>query len=335
MKKLSLMLFMLVGIVMSAMSQTSIKGGMIVTNDGETIKAYNIDYSSQDYCYYTLSEKSDDLKRIKKSEILIIKTEDGKKIDPSANDVSSNANVSSDEGEDEPTVILPGNSKPNSKKTINKYLQGSNPDAHEPVTHYVRRPAVTQNKEKVYVSEDERGGNLLNMRIINEDKRIMSVAPEGDNLEYEDAVYIIPEYVELDGKTYTVEEVSEKAFGYRWSNKDIRQIIMPRTLKRIRNQGFYNLVKLERIVLPESIESIGTNSFTGCGNSANSFEGIYIPKTLENIGSGSFHLCGRKTSYRGFYQGYIMEMPDWINEGNCLELGIDEEAVESYRRRRH
>lgn len=57
---------------------------IIVTNDGESLKVYNLDYSSADYCYYTSEPNGDDLKRMKKSEVLIIKLADGIKVDPTS-----------------------------------------------------------------------------------------------------------------------------------------------------------------------------------------------------------------------------------------------------------
>ncbi|MBQ9141497.1 MAG: leucine-rich repeat domain-containing protein [Lachnospiraceae bacterium] len=67
----------------------------------------------------------------------------------------------------------------------------------------------------------------------------------------------VPEYVE--GKR--VVEIAKKAF---LSRKNIRELILPRTILSIGDWAFAYCGKLERIVLPEGVEEIGKSVFANC-----------------------------------------------------------------------
>ena len=58
---------------------------LIVTNDGKSVKAYNMEVSSESVFYQLEDRKEAPLQKLQKSDILIIKKADGSKLDFSDN----------------------------------------------------------------------------------------------------------------------------------------------------------------------------------------------------------------------------------------------------------
>ena len=110
----------------------------------------------------------------------------------------------------------------------------------------------------------------------------------------------------------------------------LRSVVFPSTLKKI-GTGSFEYSGLDKLILPDSIEEIGDGAFWSAGST--NFSELYIPKTVKKIGENCFRALGPNISYRGYYQGYISSMPDFITIGNCNMYGIDEEAVESYEKK--
>lgn len=48
--------------------------------------------------------------------------------------------------------------------------------------------------------------------------------------------------------------------------KKITGVIIPNSLKSIGIDSFFNCISLDRIVIPKSVETIGMNAFEGCAN---------------------------------------------------------------------
>jgi len=65
---------------------------------------------------------------------------------------------------------------------------------------------------------------------------------------------------------YSVESIGVKAFApsYTMKNVAVKEIILPETVKKIKDNAFYNLSTLESIKLPASLESVGSYAFYGC-----------------------------------------------------------------------
>lgn len=289
---------------------------LIVTQNGESIKVYNLDISVGDKIYYTLEEGEDaPLLKINKSDVLVIKKADGNVVNPNQN---------SDKKDDLP---IP-------KK--------SNPAAHEAVTHkaiendfFIIEKKQKKNhpkEEEKYILVSDGNQQVLNMKVLSEEDKTLSVWAPRKNQKYELTEYIIPEYVMIGDDRYTVEEIGPKAFYKKW---DITDIIFPETLKSIQQRAFSSCLKLRRIILPESTESICSLAFVRCGLSCRTFEQLYIPKGVKTIGENAFLMVGPNTSgWNGFFQGNLSCMPDFITTGNCTSYGIDEEAVEAYEKRK-
>lgn len=288
---------------------------IIVTNDGESLKVYNLDYSP----YYTTEANSDDLKRIKKSDILIIKLSDGSKIDPNV------------EIQQNPIMKL-------GKPSV------SNPAAHAPITVTAIEEdfieVVTQKAKKgkpevidKFILIKDNNGQTLNLRLLQDREKELAVSKLRDGQKIQSSEVIIPEYVIINGDKYTITQIDSEAFDCKGKG-DITNIIFPETLKTIGASAFYRLRHLKRIVLPESIEKIGFGAFSQCGNACQTFEQLYIPKGVKEIGENAFWYVGPNTSWKAFYQGNLTCIPDFISTGNCTGFGIDEEAVEAYMNRK-
>lgn len=341
MKKLILTLLVMVSAALTAMAGTDI----IVMNDGTVINAYNLDYSSKDKCYYSLDEAGEQMKFVNKNDVMIIKLADGTKIDPAAAPEAKNEAVAE-------------NTKP----------QAKNPGEHAPVTHNAIEPdfvelqlpkykkgggtifkyELPERIEKHILVSDGKD-QVLNMRLIDADKKLLAVTrpryieeKKKDKIKYKETYYkmpdcVIPEYVMVGNDKYTVTEIDPFAFcselggGLIMKAKDpMKSVVFPSTLQKIGISSF-SVNELDKIILPESIKELGTTAFWYSGGS--NFSELYIPKGIEKIGKYSFQFLGPNTSYRGFYQGYISSMPDFITVGSCNTYGIDEEAVEAYEKK--
>lgn len=112
----------------------------------------------------------------------------------------------------------------------------------------------------------------------------------------EDRWMTIPETVaDDDGKEYTVVEIGDEASIYYntkskpdyETNKNIKGINIPSTIKSIGDKAFKNLENLEEINFPEGLTSIGAEAFKGC----KSIKEINLPETLSKVGERTFEEC--------------------------------------------
>lgn len=81
MKKFSALLIIALAMGISASAQN-----IIVTNEGESIKAYNLELAGSSIFYQTSTESNAPIQKMSKADILIIKMEDGTKVDPNASE---------------------------------------------------------------------------------------------------------------------------------------------------------------------------------------------------------------------------------------------------------
>lgn len=81
--------------------------------------------------------------------------------------------------------------------------------------------------------------------------------------------------------------VGDKAFFYA----DLESIILPPSVKRIEEQGFFACSSLKSIVLPAEIEFIGEKAFEDC----TALESITLSAKLKEIGAASFRNCNELT----------------------------------------
>lgn len=163
--------------------------------------------------------------------------------------------------------------------------------------------------------------------IISEDEATVSVRACEEGFKAKSLV--IPETVDIDGKTYTVAEVGSFGFSDSESLVDVQ---LPSTLKLLGQQCFdecyhlksvdipngcklesyifYGCLELEKVHLPEDLTLLdeGTFAFCRCLTDVNipstlegiswyafsgcwKLNGIQLPSTLTSIGKGAFKYC--------------------------------------------
>ena len=74
--------------------------------------------------------------------------------------------------------------------------------------------------------------------------------------------------------------------------KDIKKIIVPDSIKSIGYDAFFDCTNLTSINISDSVKSIGCDAFFGCGN----LKSIIIPNSVKKIESCAFYDCRSLTS---------------------------------------
>lgn len=139
-----------------------------------------------------------------------------------------------------------------------------------------------------------------------------------DNMEK----IVVKSPVVIDGEEYTVNAIDDYAFYQCWAD----QIIIPNTVKSIGRNSFMGCVFLRDFVIPEGLETIAEGAFYGCR-----FYELELPSSLQNIDTGAFSNCNYLKSL--FVRG---EKPADISKADFTEsfsatLYVPENAVENYK----
>jgi hypothetical protein len=93
--------------------------------------------------------------------------------------------------------------------------------------------------------------------------------------EYSNSSYSVPSTIQVDGKDYTVTEISDDAFRF----SEAWNIVLPETIRRIGNEAFSSSRNLNSIELKEGLKEIGCYAFLQCP-----IQTITIPSTVEKLG---------------------------------------------------
>lgn len=101
------------------------------------------------------------------------------------------------------------------------------------------------------------GGLLFACNTGSKEARLL----RGDYNQYEWEVVEIPQVVSVDGTDYAVTKID--------------------------NNAFWNVSKLEKVVLPEGLKTIGEGAFQYCFG----LREVHLPSTLEEIGDYAFYYC--------------------------------------------
>lgn len=99
----------------------------------------------------------------------------------------------------------------------------------------------------------------------------------------------IPESVKLDGISYNVTAIAKNAFK---NNKNIKRIVISKTIKTIGDNAFYGCSKLAAVTMGANVETIGKSAFMNCIL----LKKIVIPKKVKKIGSKAFYGCKKLTN---------------------------------------
>lgn len=276
---------------------------VIVMKDGTILNVYNLEEGPNSY-FYTLEPSSDAAtQKINKSEVFSIKK----------NGATSAPQAGTGTRTDVKVAALPESEAPKQKPEFK---------------------AVTAKISSKYISKNEDGdltflartpdGREMKYKILSKEGLTLAVVEN----DYEEKKYIIPEYVLLNNQTYTVVEIDEEAFE---GQDEVEEVQFPATLKKIGEYAFKG-TRLARIILPDGLEILGDQAFANISGHVST---IYVPSSVRKIGSECFRNCGSAKSFRGYCQAYFSKMPEFVTERNCLDYGIDEEAVRAfvYRRR--
>lgn len=271
---------------------------VIVKHDGSTILSKVIKVGTTEVEYKKYSNPDGPTYSILKSDILAINYENGDK-DTFTDDKSQPSNII---GKTEPAQVR--------KPTTAEFVESVKAKGHN----------------KCFAAKTP-DGHILNYAVLSEEERTVTVIKG----EYHETKYVIPEFVNAGGITYTVTEIDEGGFE---KESTITEIQFPQTLKKIRDSAFF-FCPLTSIILPEGLEEIGAWAFCMTGAKTrwkvSVINEIYLPSSVKTIGSYCFFHCGKQRSYRGFCQAYFSNMPQYINEATCKDYGIDEEAVKAYK----
>lgn len=306
---------------------------VMVTIEGDQIRAYNLDVPNGKYIYYTqTADENGDVKRILKDNVLVIRMSDGSKIDPmdekSVARLNNETSGKSSSGKSD-IVIGVGHKKAEVAEEKTEEPEQEAADEYQPTIYEAIGGFFDVKKKGQHIRAGLDGRDVLEFRLIGGTKDLAVVEPT-KGLEYKGYSYHIPEYVMIDGEQYTVTTVDEDAFKWKWGNDELTELTLPRTLKYIGNYAFYGCTRIPEIIIPDSVVTIGEWAFGACGAACSFFKEIYIPKTVKSIGDEAFRNVGNRRSYRGYFQGNLTSCPNYITMSNCTDYGIDEEALERY-----
>lgn len=100
----------------------------------------------------------------------------------------------------------------------------------------------------------------------------------------------ISETVTYEGVTYTVTAIEEYAFSgmmNSYSLSPLKKVVIPNTVTSIGKCAFANCPNLKSVTFGENVESLGEQAFSDCS----SLESIDLPVKLTSIGSATFRFC--------------------------------------------
>ena len=78
--------------------------------------------------------------------------------------------------------------------------------------------------------------------------------------------FTIPESILINGKAYRVTEIASGAFE---NHKKLKQVVIPKGIKKIGNSAFYNCKSLKTVTINATgLKTIGKNAFKKIGKKA-------------------------------------------------------------------
>lgn len=168
---------------------------MIVTQDGKSLMVYNIDIAT-DNIYYALSEDINaPINRLPKKDVLIIKKADGTKIDPGNNNQI-------------PSVQVP-------EKECNQYTRPTIVfKSHENEFHPLNKKK--NSSDLIIMASDDHNPSVC-FRLLSENDKSVAVTKYPKNTKERDFAKsnkvscVIPDYVDVDNKRYTVVSIDDSA----------------------------------------------------------------------------------------------------------------------------
>lgn len=118
-----------------------------------------------------------------------------------------------------------------------------------------------------------------------------SISIDGYNGKYNDSNLIIPEYVAINGKNYTVKAIGDYAFANNGYGSTFSKIYIPSTVESIGNYAFANSTTLNEVDLSNdsALVSIGNGCFMmPIDNENDGISLLKLPQNLRTIGINAF-----------------------------------------------
>lgn len=94
----------------------------------------------------------------------------------------------------------------------------------------------------------------------------------------------IPATIKIDGVTYKVTKVDDKAFK---GNKKVTKVTVGSNIKIIGKEAFSGATKLKTVTIGKNVTEIGANAFKGCS----SITSVTLPSKTTKIGANAFSGC--------------------------------------------
>ena len=155
------------------------------------------------------------------------------------------------------------------------------------VSHVASRSLKTDNK-------DDQG---LTYRLNNAD-HTATVASYDDSAP--GGVIDIPDTVTSSGQPYTVTAIGDSAFNPSHTITNVSSVFIPATVTSIGRFAFRCCKFLATVTFAEGsqLKSIGVSAFSGTTSAHPIFTEIQIPDSVESIGVNTFHFCTNLSSIR-------------------------------------
>ncbi len=99
----------------------------------------------------------------------------------------------------------------------------------------------------------------------------------------------IPSHYTIDGKTYTVTSIGNRAF---YDYAGLTSVEISNSVTSIGNQAFLGCTGLTNIEIPNGVTTIGSSAFNGCTG----LTSVVIPNSVTSIGGSAFNGCTGLTS---------------------------------------
>ncbi|MBR7029289.1 MAG: leucine-rich repeat domain-containing protein [Bacteroidaceae bacterium] len=131
--------------------------------------------------------------------------------------------------------------------------------------------------------------NGFSYTFINSIRTATLVSVNSDTIEKNGGIVNIPEFINTNGRTYSVTVIGSEAFKNCTS---LTSITIPESVTTIKHGAFSGCSGLTSITLPESITTIEYETFSGCS----SLTSITIPVSVTTIRSEAFAGCSGLTS---------------------------------------
>lgn len=95
---------------------------------------------------------------------------------------------------------------------------------------------------------------------------------------------IIPDVIQIAGKTLTITEIAEKAF---YGQSELKEVVMGSSITKIGDSAFENCSSLKKVSIGDHVTMIGAKAFKNC----TALETASIPKAVLRIGDSAFEGC--------------------------------------------